>query len=1144
MFDQSMASDASDSSEEFYDAEDSTPNSSRTSKKRSPKTKDEPFTFGMGSSTSTLVPVPEVTKPTEILTTEQFSSENDKKSPEIDSLDSIPAGASGSATSTVLVKETDIKIPKTSRQRFKELRHCLQNDDEENVGNTLTPDSQNSSVEGVFAPSKSSHPFRIIENDAMSIQSMTSLGRVGRILSGTLSVGRDSNQLSLSSSTSQIPTFGAFTTTPTTTSTSTTASGTPASSSSTSSSSKTDTSRSSTDSTQTSREEIRSKTATPKSEIDEYPMPLTMNVPLQEPDVIASTKLAHSKTTDSIITNRPVPPPRQKRRGTANKDQLASSINKPLSSSTENVSTLPKEHPKVTRSDSETQLKLVMPSSNVTTTSSTSSSTSTTQSSVSSEEKTKKEIEQTPIPCSPGTINAIQRELENSFSKATTSTPNPVGPYKHGSITRISHSLGNSVNSVAVQQLQQYQLTQQAPFVYPNAKPSPSNSAKSNSAPARATYGKYVVKPQDGEYNKAEGPSQIEMERIRADLCDIDPSKRSQFASTGSNSLGNGPRYSSTESHKPGKPQSDRRKSAGDEELLKQLNTYVRTRTDSGKPLSDIEILSQVPVKNLDTGENFPLSAIEDNMPQYINPLSLHIMRLTSHIRESDDESIGVAPGSEAPVEEEEGENEEESTTLKRKTAKIKRFFRSTVDKAKSIASEVSHARHKEDVAETVDLVNPEQNIKIKASSTNKGPYEFTKIQHVQDLSGEHQGAVWCMKFSPCGRLLATAGQDRVLRIWVLKDAYPFFQDMRTKYSTETRSSPTPSQESLVSHHSADEAIAMQAAAEKCTGPFMPKSFCNYTGHTSDLLDVSWSKNYFVLSSSMDKTVRLWHISRRECLCCFQHIDFVTAIAFHPRDDRYFLSGSLDGKLRLWNIPDKKVALWNEVDGQSKLITAANFCQNGKFAVVGSYDGRCLFYNTDRLKYHTQIHVRSTRGKNATGKKISGIEPMPGEDKILVTSNDSRIRLYDLRDLNLSCKYKGYLNVSQQIKASFSHDGKFIVAGSENQNIYIWKTNHDYAKLSSTRRDRSDFWEGIKAHNATVTCAIFAPHPEAIIKPEVEDELSSDCPPPVPDPLVEQRKKGCGGYVLVSADFNGCIKVFVNRMKPKHSSLPYTALQE
>lgn len=94
--------------------------------------------------------------------------------------------------------------------------------------------------------------------------------------------------------------------------------------------------------------------------------------------------------------------------------------------------------------------------------------------------------------------------------------------------------------------------------------------------------------------------------------------------------------------------------------------------------------------------------------------------------------------------------------------------------------------------------------------------------------------------------------------------------------------------------------------------------------------------------------------------------------------------------------------------------------------------------------------MRSTRGRNRVGRKITGIEPLPGENKvssapyhkhidgrfnssimkdesclfllqqqILVTSNDSRIRLYDLRDLSLSMKYKGYVNSSSQIKASF-----------------------------------------------------------------------------------------------------------------------------
>uniref|UniRef100_A0A2M4AGY2 WD repeat-containing protein 44 n=1 Tax=Anopheles triannulatus TaxID=58253 RepID=A0A2M4AGY2_9DIPT len=1077
-------------------------------------------------------------------------------------------------------------------QRFRDLRQSMQNDDDENAGNILTPDSQTSSAEGLYIPaSRSNYPFRVIESDVASIHSICSLGIVGRIMAGGSidisghSTGKDSS---------------------------------------------------------TSRPLLNKPIVAPEPKIIDR---------TKDPDVISSTKQpkAASKSTifsSSTTMEPPVAPPRRKKKlrkqSSSSSEQFNPNEGRRLpaadSSSSEKLSSKrPTQPPPALPTLGNAPGPADGSSTISTSTESTVASSSASGSEVAiggpealpmagvgcaGDAHIIPTVEDSELPTWPATLESITREIENSFKESTAPTVSPAmisSGNAPGLDTAVSGSAATSGSSSS-SRLKLGQLASsfnhgtggegQSGLVTGSMNRlthlvtsgretahggmgsggrdwsatttiSPSGSVKSNSAPARvswieggviglniykATKGQFVVKPTDGAFNKAEGPSRDEIARVErlrkvgqpldgaagGATVGVSGGRRMNLSPTGTNSLESGTRGIS-----PLAKQvylKERRKSAGDEEMLKQLNMYVRTRTDSGKELTDLEILEQVPVKNLDTGENFPLSAVEEKLPQCINPLSLHIMRLTSHIPETDEESVAAQPDCDSiqPDDEEELESKgSDRSRQKRKTARIKHFIRSTtrktVSKARSIASELTHARHKEDVADIRDVSNPEQNIKIKASSTNKGPYDFAKLQHVQDLRGACKSAVWCMKFSCCGRLLATAGQDRMLRIWVLRDAYPFFADMRTKYNAVPKSSPTPSQESLnSSHNSTEEALALEAASGNSIGPFMSRSFCTYSGHTSDLLDVSWSKNYFILSSSMDKTVRLWHISRRECLCCFQHIDFVTAIAFHPRDDRYFLSGSLDGKLRLWNIPEKKVALWNEVDGQTKLITAANFCENGKFAVVGTYDGRCIFYNTDQLKYHTQIHVRSTRGRNAVGRKISGIEPKPGENKILVTSNDSRIRLYDLRDLNLSCKYKGYFNSSSQIKASFSQDGKYVVSGSENQCIYIWKTHHEYNKLSTVRvrRDRSDFWEGIKAHNATVTCAIFAPHPEAIIQLDPDETASLECPSPNASSGSMSDKNGGRGYVLVSGDFNGSIKVFINKTKPKHSSLPYTAIAD
>ena len=46
------------------------------------------------------------------------------------------------------------------------------------------------------------------------------------------------------------------------------------------------------------------------------------------------------------------------------------------------------------------------------------------------------------------------------------------------------------------------------------------------------------------------------------------------------------------------------------------------------------------------------------------------------------------------------------------------------------------------------------------------GPFDFEGIKFAQELSSPHLGPIWCMRFSHCGQLLATAGQVLALCLY------------------------------------------------------------------------------------------------------------------------------------------------------------------------------------------------------------------------------------------------------------------------------------------------------------------------------------------------------------------------------------------
>ncbi|KRX41927.1 WD repeat-containing protein 44 [Trichinella murrelli] len=531
-----------------------------------------------------------------------------------------------------------------------------------------------------------------------------------------------------------------------------------------------------------------------------------------------------------------------------------------------------------------------------------------------------------------------------------------------------------------------------------------------------------------------------------------------------------------------------------------------------------------------------------------VNPLSLHMLRkskgnLSVSIGESDSESLASSDST----------NFHLSRSLNRLSVKTLRKginFGHAVNKKIRAVYRWANTEKIEKLDESGQSDNEEMNdgngvIQVRASHHHKGPFYFDQLKLVQDLSGQHLGAVWCMRFSRCGRLLATAGQDNVIRIWVLKCAFDYFKDMRTRFCADKiifdesfRSAESDDGElsRLVRPTTTEEnfprpppSLHLTNALDDDWAPFTPQPIACFSGHNADVLDLSWSKSYFLLSSSMDRTVRLWHVSRSECLCRFQHSDFVTSIAFSPKDDRYFVSGSLDGKIRLWLIPEKKVCFWNELD-EGQMVTAVTYVRKGDLVVVGTYDGRCLIYTADKLSYHAQIDIRKSTLKGCHGSKITGLDSY--RDKLLITCNDSRIRLYDLRDLSLCCKYRGFMNKSSQIRAQFNHNGQFVISGSEDSMVYLWKTHVELGTLPlPIRKDRSCRWERIKAHRAVVTAASFAPNPRLIFD-QIDRTRNKTPEEPLPDkspspPLTIDTQSV--PEVIVSADFVGCVYVYINK---------------
>ncbi|KAJ1733038.1 hypothetical protein LPJ72_003084 [Coemansia sp. Benny D160-2] len=391
---------------------------------------------------------------------------------------------------------------------------------------------------------------------------------------------------------------------------------------------------------------------------------------------------------------------------------------------------------------------------------------------------------------------------------------------------------------------------------------------------------------------------------------------------------------------------------------------------------------------------------------------------------------------------------------------------------------------------------SPKQTPSASASPRSMSPQRQRAAEAGTGSTVEQQGSIAAAK---AGRM---HGRHQSLVVGDAQDMMPFANSAPIARARNHRRSASGQHDSAggalqqvavpATLHEDSERLECASADKECDGSpavvaaqlhpmhafelLEPVPFRSYAGHSADVLALSWSKNGFLLSASMDRTVRLWHPHRPECLCTFRHHDIVTSVAFNPRDDRLFVSGSLDCRLRLWDIPARGVKLWTSLP-EGQMVTSVAFTSaRGDHIVAGTYRGMCVFYSTETLAVQGRMHARSSRGRNAKGSKITGFATAPTGQlppvlarrllgpaalealssldsknyRLLVSSNDSRLRMFFPRDRVVERKYKGHANASSQAYARLSSDARYIVSGSEDHNIYIWSAAQDNAATVAT----------------------------------------------------------------------------------------------
>ncbi|XP_074555799.1 uncharacterized protein LOC141811669 [Curcuma longa] len=233
-----------------------------------------------------------------------------------------------------------------------------------------------------------------------------------------------------------------------------------------------------------------------------------------------------------------------------------------------------------------------------------------------------------------------------------------------------------------------------------------------------------------------------------------------------------------------------------------------------------------------------------------------------------------------------------------------------------------------------------------------------------------------------------------------------------------------------------------------CNASEQPSLCHQLKGHSKAITDFDFSSNnQYIASSSMDKTVRVWDVSKGHCMRIIYGVSPQLCIRFHPVNNNLLSVGNGNKEINELNFSTGHIVCKLLFENE---ITAMDNGHTGQHLFAGDAQG-CIY--SVKVNSHTGAISRSHKNRSIRNKSpITTVQYrtfsfVARGPVLLACARDGNICLF-----SVALEVQGYLTLlcslklaprSHNIGASFCPllslgKGEFVVSGSEDANVYFY----------------------------------------------------------------------------------------------------------